>query len=118
MIDLNTFQLLALVLLGLLLSGAIFGVRRRALTAKEGVVWGSLVLAAAVVVLRPGITVSIAKALGIGRGADLVFYTAVAAMMVGFWKTYMNLRAHRRELTVLVRHIALLEANLEKTQRD
>ena len=37
-------------------------------------------------------------------------------MMAGFWTTYMNLRALRREVTLLVRHIALLEAQEEPAE--
>jgi len=54
-----------------------------------------------------------AHALGIGRGADLVFYCAVVIMMIGFWMVYVRLRGLRREMTMLVRHLAILEARKE-----
>lgn len=48
--------------------------------------------------------------MGIGRGADLVFYCAVLAIMVRFWMVYIRLRRLRQEITLLVRHLAVREA--------
>ena len=68
---------------------------------------------AAVAILQPELTVRVAKALGIGRGADLVLYCSVVAMMVGFMMMYVRLQRLQRELTVVVRHLALREASVE-----
>ena len=67
-------------------------------------------LAAGVAIVRPGLTRGVAKTLGIGRGADLVFYCAVVVMMIGFLMTYSRLRRIQRELTLVVRHIAKRDA--------
>lgn len=109
-LPLNSFQILLLVVLALLLGGSVTAMLRGWAGRREGVVWGMLCLAAAVATLWPKLTGRVAEVLGIGRGADLVFYCAVVVMMIGFWATYMRLRYLRRELTLLVRHIAILQA--------
>ena len=107
---LNSFQILLVIVLALLLMGSVAAMLRGWATRREGTVWVVLCVAAAVATLWPKLTGRVADALGIGRGADLVFYCAVVVMMIGFWVTYMRLRFLRRELTLLVRHIAILQA--------
>ena len=55
----------------------------------------------------PDSTTTIATALGIGRGADLLIYLLVIGSSTGFLVLYVKLRAVRREVTLLVRKIAL-----------
>ncbi len=64
----------------------------------------------AIAIIRPGVTKIIANALGIGRGADLLLYCTVVAMMVGFLMIYARMRRLRREMTLLVRHLAIRDA--------
>ena len=59
-----------------------------------------------------------ARWLGIGRGADLVSYLAIGVMFVGFFVTYVRLRALRRELTLLVRRVALHQAGGGEGERS
>ena len=106
----NLFQIVFLFVDGLLFCASIVAASRGKVSRRDGLLWSTLCLAAGLAVLWPRITELVADALGIGRGADLILYFAVAIMMAGFWKTYLNLRMLRREVTVLVRHIALLEA--------
>ncbi len=73
-------------------------------------------LAAAVAILWPDITVHIARLLGIDRGADLVLYMAVFAMMAGFWLTYMHVRGLNSQITKLVRQIAMMDAERHKRE--
>ena len=112
----TTFQLLFLGFLGLLVTGIFAGAARGKLSRREAFLWSGLCFAAAVAIVWPHLTSALAKGLGIGRGADLLLYLAVGVMMAGFWTTYMNLRALRREVTLLVRHIALLEAQEEPAE--
>jgi small membrane protein len=55
--------------------------------------------------------------LGIGRGADLVFYCGILAMLVGFLLFYIRYRRVEEEITLLVRHIALLEAEAREREK-
>ena len=115
---LNSFQILLLIVLALLLAGSVAAMLRGWATRREGTVWAMLCLTAAVATLWPKLTGRVADVLGIGRGADLVFYCAVVVMMIGFWATYMRLRFLRRELTLLVRHIAILQAEENQHPTD
>ena len=74
------------------------------------IAWTLLWIMAGVAIAYPGVTVVVATALGIGRGADLVLYLSVMAMMAGFLMVYVRLRRLRRELTLLVRRIAIKDA--------
>lgn len=106
----SPFQYLALfVVVGLFVLSISAAVRGWA-TRREGVTWALVWLAATFAIVRPDATAEVAKALGIGRGADLVLYCAVVLMMVGFLMIYVRLRQLRRELTQIVRHMALREA--------
>ena len=107
--DLNGFQLLFGSLMALLAVTSLVAVARRAVSRREGFLWAALSLGGCLAVLWPEMTSVVASWLGIGRGADLVSYLAVGAMLVGFFMTYVRLRALRREMTLLVRRIALLE---------
>ena len=117
-LPLNSFQILLLIVLALLLGGSVTAMLRGWAGRREGAVWGMLCLTAAVATIWPKLTGRVADVLGIGRGADLVFYCAVVVMMIGFWATYMRLRFLRRELTLLVRHIAILQAEENQHPTD
>ncbi|MCH7592822.1 MAG: DUF2304 domain-containing protein [Planctomycetes bacterium] len=106
----NLFQILALGVVGLLLLVSVTGVLRGSVARRDGILWTLLWLAAGIAIIRPGVTRVVAKALGIGRGADLVLYCAVVVMMIGFLMTYSRLRRIQRDLTLVVRHIAKREA--------
>lgn len=113
----NTFQILfiaAMVVLGI---GALLGMRRRKLSRAEGLLWTSVCALAGAAVAAPDFSVTLARALGIGRGTDLLLYVAVLLMMLGFSATYLRLRDLRREITVLVRHLAIYEALLDERGR-
>jgi hypothetical protein len=65
---------------------------------------------AAAVCAEPNWTTSIAHRLGISRGTDLLLYLLVLTVLYGFLLIYLKLRRVRRELTLLVREIAIREA--------
>lgn len=106
----NLFQILALVVVVSLLTLTVVAALRGWATRREGVVWTLLWLTAGVAILWPGVTKIVANALGIGRGADLLLYCTVVVMMLGFLMVYVRLRRIRRELTLLVRHLAIRDA--------
>lgn len=106
----SLFQVFALSVVGCLFVASIIAMWRGWGTLRESLTWALVWLAAAVAIIWPGVTKMIANALGIGRGADLVLYCAVVVMMVGFLMVYVRLRRIRRELTLLVRHLAIRDA--------
>ncbi len=112
---LNLFQVLAgLGLLGLI-GVTMAAVGRGLVNRREATFLCLLWIAAGVAVVYPRITVIVARVLGIGRGADLVSYCAVVFMMVGFSMIYVRLRRLRREVTLLVRELAIRDAHVNES---
>jgi len=115
---LNPFQTILLVCIAALLVASVVALIRGWTGRREGFVWLAVCLLAGVAVLWPDSTSVVARALGIGRGADLVFYCAIVVLLFGVWMVYVRLRRLRHEITLLVRHIALLEAERESAARE
>jgi hypothetical protein len=109
----NLFQILALVVVVGLLVLTLVAAVRGWFTRRETILLSALWLAAGVAIVWPGVTKAIANLLGIGRGADLLLYCSVVVMMVGFVMIYARLRRIRRELTLLVRHMAIRDATIK-----
>lgn len=105
------FQILALLVIAGLLISSLSTLVRNAGTRRDQLLWSMLWLAAGIAIAWPRSTAIVARALGIGRGADLVLYCAVVVMMIGFLMVYVRLRRLRRQLTLIVRHLAIEEAH-------
>lgn len=70
-----------------------------------------------VVFWRPSLTESLAVFLGVGRGVDAMTYIAIVALFYLVFKLYYKLEKSNRDLTTLVRKIALLEADKNDQQK-
>lgn len=81
------------------------------LTASESALWVVFWLLAVVVVFSPNSTVTLAKFLGVGRGADAVVYLSVALLFFIVFRIFVRLEKIDRQLTKLVRHNALKDKN-------
>jgi hypothetical protein len=107
MISLTPFQALALsLLLGLALWTA-SAVVRGTLRKHVALLWLGLWCGGALAVIWPQSTAVIAHRLGIGRGADLLLYCSVLAMVAAFFYVYTRFRRVDRQLTLLVRRLAI-----------
>lgn len=60
-----------------------------------------------VFVWGPSLSTSIANFLGVGRGADLVFYILAIITLAGIFNLHLRLRASHELLTELSRSIAI-----------
>lgn len=110
----SLFQTIATVVFAALASGTAAGLLRRRSRALESLTWLAVWLIALAAVLNPGLTQTVARAMGIGRGADLVLYLTVIATLVGFLMVYARLQRLRRDVTLVVRQLALLEAERDR----
>ncbi len=108
------FQLIALPFIAAMLLVSIRSLFKVPARLAATLFWVALWLATLVAVLYPDTTTQIARALGIYRGADLLVYSAVLAFIVGFYVVSLRLRQMSREITVLTRELALLEAERKK----
>ena len=106
----NIFQILGVGLKGgtavLILATA---VRRRQPPA-PALLWTLVFAAAAVAIAAPQLTVVAANALGIVRGADLVFYCGILGMLLGFFRVQVRLRRLDESITILTRELAVRTA--------
>jgi hypothetical protein len=101
------FQYLVVLLLVLLASLTVRAAMRGAVRKRIATFWLLIWAAVGVTSLWPTSTAIMARALGIGRGADLVLYCSVLAMLVGFFYIYTRFRRLDRALTLLVRQLAI-----------
>jgi hypothetical protein len=103
------------LLLCLLLAGCgAYGWRERRMSPLVGYLTPLLSLAGILLVLNPSISSEIARSLGVGRGADLVFYlwTILSALLIA--NIHFRLRYQRELLTTLARDLALLRASQDQ----
>ena len=106
----SLFQLaglgLSLTLCGLL----VWGVVRGRVRSDTTLPWIALWAASAVAFAWPESTAIVARALGVDRGADLISYLSALAMLAGFCWFSARLRSLNRQITLLVRQLALSDA--------
>ena len=106
----NAFQYLVVALMLLLSVATLRSAARGGIRRRIAAFWLSVWLVAGTTALWPRVTVVIARALGIGRGADLVLYCTAFATLIGFFYIYVRFRRLDRSLTVLVRQLAIEQA--------
>lgn len=112
----SLFQALVLLLFSMLsaltLSAALRGLVRK----RIAFMWLAIWTVGAVAIIWPRSTVVVARSLGIGRGADLLLYVSVLLMLVGFFYVYGRFRRLDRQITVLVRRLAI--DNVDREARE
>ena len=106
----NGFQIIGVSIAAIFGLTAVVGLFKRRITLPSGLFWLTVWTTAAVAILNPEWTRIVAEALGIARGADLVFYCAILAMLIGFFLVYAKLRRLDHRLTEIVREMAIDEA--------
>jgi hypothetical protein len=106
----NVFQYLVVALMALLSLATLRSAARGGIRKRIAIFWLLVWVGAGVIALWPRSTVVAARALGIGRGADLVLYCTAFATLVGFFYIYVRFRRLDRSMTMLVRQIAIERA--------
>lgn len=108
-------MLLIQIVLVLFFAIALFKVygryRARELSGAGALLWMMFWTGAAVVALLPETTVSVAHAVGIGRGSDLVVYVALALVFFLLFQIMVRLERMDRHITALTRAAALRDQN-------
>ncbi len=67
-----------------------------------------------VVIISPSTSDRIARAIGVGRGADLLLYSLAVAFVYLIFSLYTRGKEERARLEALARTIAILEARLRE----
>lgn len=76
-----------------------------------------LICAAVIFILFPDLTNIIAHKLGVGRGADLIFYLCILLFYFVVLKLYARMRKLEEQVTTLIRNDALRNA-IEQQSSD
>ena len=99
------------------LSRIILRFKQGDITSRELVIWLVFWCLVAVVVITPKQTDVIAQFLGVGRGADLLFYLSILVLFFIVFKIIVKLEKIDRDITKVVCEIALEQEN-KKTQKQ
>lgn len=73
----------------------------------DRIIFFFFVLVGAVLIINPDLSTIVAKYLGIGRGADLVFYIFIIISLFFAISTNARQKHLQRQITLLIRQIAL-----------
>jgi hypothetical protein len=103
----NSFQYSGLLFIAVLVVLSVVNAARRQSRLGTTALWLSVWCAAGLAIIMPERTTELARVVGIDRGADLVSYCAILAGMAGFFLVFLRLRHIDRQITLLVRQIAL-----------
>jgi len=66
----------------------------------------------------PGLANDIAHYLGVGRGADLIFYIWILVSMLALVALYIGINRQGKQITELTRTLALYRANAEGKNKN
>jgi hypothetical protein len=102
-----------LLLLGLVATGWLVFLRRNRLPVHIMTVF-ALIGVGAVAVVFPAATQDLAAYVGVGRGADLVTYIAIVAVMFVLLHYYTKFVDLQRQLTQVAREVAILRAEIDR----
>ncbi len=90
--------------------------RKRVIGVSEFFFWTGFWAAVCVLVAMPAVTQWFAKILGVGRGADAVFYVTLVALCYGVFRLQLKIRAQQHEMSELVRKLAIAQAPKDQTK--
>lgn len=109
----NILQIFIIAFALFALSRAIWQFRKGALTILWLFFWILFWFAAGTVAVLPQTTDILAQFVGVGRGADLIIYLSLIALFYLVFRVYVKIEDVGREVTELVRKIALEEIDEE-----
>lgn len=107
----SVFQIILLIVLALAGVLTLVAGLRRSIGRPTMLVLLTVLSIGALATVDPDRTTVVARALGVNRGTDLILYLMTLIVLQGFVIFYLRLRRVRRELTLLVRRLAILEAS-------
>jgi len=100
-------QILMTIFVVFAVSRVVLRFRERKLSFIAANSWLLLWIAVETIIWKPDVTTSVAKVLGIGRGADLLIYGSLLILFYSVFRIYVKLEDIERQITTLVRKIAL-----------
>lgn len=91
------------------LSRVVLRARDKKLSLGEILFWIMVWLMLLLVVFFPGLTTTIAKLVGIGRGIDVVVYSSIGVLFYLIFRLYILIEELDQQLTIVVREIAFMK---------
>src|SRR5437868_4218322 len=104
-------MIIQFILIGILLITLIFALARREKAPLIAMFMMALSCGGIVFVISPSIAQTLATWVGISRGVDLITYLFMAIMLVVILDVYLRLQTNLEMLTLVVRHMSLLDAD-------
>lgn len=86
--------------------------RRKELGRFGALLWFLVWIVLGIVALMPNLTARLAKALGVGRGADVAIYASLVLLFFLIFRCMVTIEKMRREITALTRALALKDRDL------
>lgn len=114
---LSALQIVLLIIIFFALSRVLLRVRGKNISMKMGLFWTLLWVLAAVGVLLPATTSVVARAVGVGRGADIVIYVSLLLLFYLTFRIYVMIEDLRRDITSVVRQLAIKNPIKRKKRR-
>ncbi|MFH2019837.1 MAG: DUF2304 family protein [archaeon] len=100
-------QILSLIFVFFVASRAVLRAKDRKISVGELLFWLCLWFGLIIVVFFPSLTSRLAEFIGVGRGADVILYISIAMIFYLIFRLYVKLEETEREITLLVREIAI-----------
>ena len=107
MIKMEIIQYIIIIFALFALTRALLMLKKNKLTPKKFFSWFILWIAVIAVGFIPGISTLLSKPLGISRGADFLVYISILVLFYLIYRIYVKLDKIDREITKIVRNIAL-----------
>lgn len=114
---LTTIQIFLVVFIVFFLSRVFLRSREKVISAKTAIFWMFVWAIALIGVILPATTSKIAAFFGVGRGVDVILYLALSLLFYLVFRLYVMIEDVRREITSLVREIALANTAKKKSRR-
>ncbi|MDP3244366.1 MAG: DUF2304 family protein [bacterium] len=111
-------QIIVTILAIMALVATFLRFRRANIGRAQFLFWLVFWVLAAVFVWNPRVTNLLANLLGVGRGADAVFYLAIIILFYAVFRLYGKLEGLEHKLSELVKKIALKDWEVEVDEDD
>ncbi|MDO8487467.1 MAG: DUF2304 family protein [Candidatus Curtissbacteria bacterium] len=109
---LTAIQIFLLALVLFFISRVVLRAREKVIPAKTAVFWSIIWLSALIGILLPKTTTQLAGIFGVGRGVDIIVYISLVLLFYLVFRVYVMIEDLRRDITSLVRQIALQNASM------
>ncbi len=107
-------QLLVTIVSGFVILKTIRKFQKKEIPLQLCFLWSLFWILGIVLVWQPSIADRIASILQVGRGADALLYLSLVALFYLLFKVFVRFEKFDKELTALVREVAILERKKNK----